>query len=203
MIDSGADADRRDSPSDHATVLFVCTANLCRSPYAALALGAALRERGIAGIATESAGIYAHEDSSMSTRMAVVLERHGVDGAVHRTRRLTPESVAAATVVLTAETAHRAPIARMMPGAMPRVFTLRQFARLVPTATSTQLPDDSSARRLEALVAACAAARGLRDPAGGSADDIEDPWGRSRLAYRRAARRIDAALTVVLDAVAI
>jgi protein-tyrosine phosphatase len=89
---------------DPAHVLCVCTANVCRSPAAALLLRAGLRARlgAAAGaeIVVASAGTWASPDRPVEPGTADALRRAGVppaDVAAARSTRLTPEAWPAPT----------------------------------------------------------------------------------------------------------
>jgi protein-tyrosine phosphatase len=83
-----------------------------------------------------------------------------------------------ADLVLTATREHRVAVVSLDPQALPRTFTLREFARLVRT-----LPADPAALPAN-VVSAVAAARGsARVPP--SEDDVADPYGGPLRSYRR------------------
>jgi protein-tyrosine phosphatase len=107
-----------------------------------------------------------------------------------------------ADLVLTATREHRGLIVAANPRVLARTLTLREFARLLGPVTSSdidqQVDSGDPVERIAAIVSAALANRGLvpvDDPAD---DDIADPYGRARSAYERAARQIDAALSVPL-----
>ena len=89
-----------------ATVLFVCTGNLCRSPTAEWFLADRLSAVGPPDVTVESAG-------TMGTVSKVPAEleqqgaRHsGLDLGAHLPRRVTPERVARASMVIGMERSH-------------------------------------------------------------------------------------------------
>lgn len=181
-------------------ILIVCSGNICRSPYAAYMLQARLTQSGITRISVDSAGTRAETGRAMAPRISGALARRAIETSGFRSKPLTSHLVERADLILTAETAHRANVVRLEPAALGRVFTLRQFARLMPHSTKI---DAASAlgRGLGPLVQACSAARGMGQPARGAEDDVEDPWGRSRLAYHRSMKAIDATIDVIAAAV--
>lgn len=181
-------------------ILVVCTGNICRSPYAAYILQSRLTQSGITGISVDSAGTGAETGSPMAPRISAALAHRGIETSGFRSKPLTGHLVERADLILTAETAHRAKVVRLEPSALGRVFTLRQFARLIPQ-SPVAAAAPTGARGLEPLVRACSAARGMGQPARGAEDDVEDPWGRSRLAYRRSMKAIDATIDVIARAV--
>jgi protein arginine phosphatase len=81
-------------------VLFVCTANMCRSPLAqAIATDLAAR-RGLHGLRFESAGRRAVDGAAATGDAVAVAREHGLDLAGHRSRPLTSELVARADAVV-------------------------------------------------------------------------------------------------------
>jgi len=108
-------------------VLFVCTANICRSAYAEVVA------RHLAGpdssFEFDSAGIFAAEGEPMDPPMAAEALLRGADPDSHRSKRLTLDLVDDANLILTAETVHRSRILEDRPLAMSKAFTLGQFAR--------------------------------------------------------------------------
>ncbi|HEX8510208.1 MAG TPA: adenylyl-sulfate kinase, partial [Propionibacteriaceae bacterium] len=108
------------------SVLFVCTANICRSPFMELLA------RHLAGpdslVEFFSAGIHGFVDRPMDDIMATTLLPRGIVGAgSFRSRPLTGELIERADLVLTAETAHRSFILDEHPASFRTVFTLGQF----------------------------------------------------------------------------
>jgi protein-tyrosine-phosphatase len=69
-------------------VLFVCTANICRSPMAA-AMFNALAEDGTLPFRAESAGTAALEGRPMAENSLAALEEVGIHPEAHRARRVS------------------------------------------------------------------------------------------------------------------
>lgn len=181
-------------PPAQARVLFVCTGNTCRSPYAEHMLREQLHRRGVDDIAIDSAGTAARSGGTAAPRILAALAERGIDAGVFRTKPVSPELVQAADLILTAETAHRAVVTRLDPRALGRVFTLRQFARLLPMAAPPSTPTVAD------LIFSCSQARGMGPLVGEDDDDLPDPWNRSRFVYRRAMRATDVALDRIVAA---
>jgi protein-tyrosine-phosphatase/predicted ATP-grasp superfamily ATP-dependent carboligase len=78
------------------SVLFVCTGNLCRSAFAEHAARALLPP----GLELSSAGIRAEEGRSSPAEMQRCAAEHGVELSAHRARRLRPEDLRAADLIL-------------------------------------------------------------------------------------------------------
>lgn len=179
-------------------ILIVCTANICRSPYAAYALQARLTRSGISGILVDSAGTAAQPPGrAMAPRISEALTRSNIEHDGFESKPLTRQLVERSTLILTAESAHRAAVVRLEPAALARVFTLRQFARLLQFTQKAEAPGPAEIHGLPALVSSCSAVRGVGQTARGADDDVDDPWGRSRGTYRRTMRTIDSAIETI------
>ena len=168
-------------------VMFVCTANIARSPYAEhrarqLVHGAAL--------AVASAGVPGIPGRGMDAEMAAHLQARGAGTDAHVSRVLTHDLLEETDLVLTFEFAHRLRIAEAWPEHATKVFSIRQQ----PDSVSRL---DSSARGLELLDQAY----GVRRPDGMNWD-VADPHRRGRAAARACASEIDAALDVIVPALA-
>jgi sulfate adenylyltransferase len=166
-------------------VLFVCTANICRSPFMELTA------RSIAGpdatVEFSSAGTHGSEGGLLYDEMSPHLA--DADAATaFRSRAFTAQLLEDADLVLTAEASHRAFILDDHPGAFRRVYTLGQFAEAVQ-AVDPQL----SGRDLLAEV-------GRRRVTARADLDVTDPYRRGPEAARAAADRITELLRVVVPA---
>jgi protein-tyrosine phosphatase len=174
-------------PAPTATVLCVCTANVCRSPAAALLLRAGLRERLGAepdevGIQVRSAGTWASLGRPVEPVTAAALRAHGVTAAELAGSCSVPlrrDAVAGADLVLAAAAEHVRGVWRLQLAARQRTFTLGELAWLAGSVAAELLPPDGPVARLRALVSAADAIREARRPAGGpyvtEAYDLPDP----------------------------
>ena len=113
------------------TILFVCSANLCRSVTAAeYARRAALDSPVSVEWRIETAGTDVHQGQRLPPMVESAMEDLGIP--VTGTPRLVDERAArSADLILTAERSHRAKVARWFPFAVRSTFTLLQFADLV------------------------------------------------------------------------
>ena len=169
-------------------VLFVCTANICRSPYLELtARRLAGRE---AAVRFSSAGTHGFVDGAMDDEMTRLLDGHETELGAFRSRPLTAELIDAADLVLTAEHVHRQFILDDHPVAFRKVFTLGQFAEVVRTA--------DAALGGHELIAYAGEHRGPADPA----LDVTDPYQRGPEAARACAARLDDLLATIVPALA-
>jgi sulfate adenylyltransferase len=176
-----------DAPTedDPIRVLFVCTANICRSPYLEL------RARQLLGpdarVEVSSAGTHGFDAEPASDTMDAEFARHGTDVSTFRSRPATGDLVDAADLVLTAESAHRTRLLEDRPAAFRKVFTLGQFA-----ASARAADPDLRGREL-------IAALGSRRVPASPDHDIADPYRRGAQAASRAAEQMEDLLAVVVD----
>lgn len=119
------------------SILVVCTANICRSPTAAIALRRGLRAAGITEqtVQVSSAGVFAMAGRPQcevaEARSRGALSALPADPAdAHASRPLVEEDLFEAGLILTADRGHRREVIARLPRARARVFTLRQGARL-------------------------------------------------------------------------
>jgi sulfate adenylyltransferase len=170
--------------TDPLNVLFVCTANICRSPFMEL-LSRSLSPE---GAAFSSAGTRGFTDAPVWEGMAPELAGRQIAHEGFRSRMLTGDHVEQADLVLTAETSHRRFILDDHPAAFRRVFTLGQFVEAIRA-------DDSGATGRE-LLTRLGERRGLADP-----DlDVPDPFRRAPEVAARCAATIEEMLRVALPA---
>jgi protein-tyrosine-phosphatase len=172
--------------SEPLRVLFVCTANISRSPFLELTARSLAGEG--ADVVFASAGTHGFDARAMDEAMVPLLPS-GAAGAEHASRRLTREIMAEADVVLTAESAHRTFILEEFPQHFRKVFTVGQFA-----ASVTDHPD----LRGRALVEAAAARRTASRPE----HDIADPYRRGDVAAATAADTMSRMLSVIVPRLA-
>src|SRR4051812_36140373 len=97
-----------DSPRARG-ILFVCTGNICRSPYAERRLRQLLPDT---GVPISSAGTGAVMGSGIESATSEALRRLGADVTGFAARAVTPQLVEGAELVLTLTRGHRADVAR-------------------------------------------------------------------------------------------
>lgn len=179
-----------------ASILVVCTGNICRSP-----LAAGLFQHLQAECTVSSAGTHAWEPLSPPAEILRQAQAWGFSLNQHRAQELTAEAIRSADLILTAERMHRAATVELEPSAIRKTFSIRQFARVssawataVENGTETSPELDS----LSALVSEIADYRALvLPPAHPSADDIADPYQRPQSSYDLSAEQIHDAITAV------
>ena len=179
-------------------MLYVCTGNVCRSPYAERRTRALLGSDA-EGLDVESAGTRALVDAPVDEHTARLLAEHRLTADGHRGRRLTAAMVDDAELVLTMTTEQRGAVLELVPSALRRTFTLTEAMTLAGMLDPADDPPDGTPEaRLAALVPRLASARGrLARPHPGF-PDVVDPIGRSLAVHRQAAAAIDRALEALL-----
>lgn len=157
-------------------IVFVCTANVCRSPWAE-ARAAQLLD----GYRVSSAGIRAPIGRPMDETMAATLP----DGATigHHAQRLTPSLAAEAGLLLTMDSGHRGFITEEFPAAIRRTFTLGQFVE-----TARRAPSGLGFDEFVTWVYR------NRVPSG-THSDVADPYKQGPVKARAAADQIEGLLT--------
>ncbi|WP_119068509.1 low molecular weight protein arginine phosphatase [Rubrobacter indicoceani] len=106
-------------------VLFVCRANICRSPMAESMFGVLARERGLS-LRVGSAGVEARPGFDMAPRTRTVLEELGFPAGEHRSRAVSGGLLKDYDLVLTMTRRHSEALLGLEPGA--EVMTLPEFA---------------------------------------------------------------------------
>ena len=111
------------------TILFVCTANICRSPMAAALVRDRIAKAGLdAEVQVLSAGVWAETGGRASSGATAVLRSRGIDLAPHRSQPLTPALLKEANIILVMEEAHRRSIFYMAPEVLAKVYLLAEMA---------------------------------------------------------------------------
>ena len=161
----------------HLALLYVCTANICRSAFAELLSRHLLGDN--REIEVASAGTRGFVDAPVDPPMAATLTRRGVSPEGFRSRRLSLAMVPAADLVLTVEAKHRQFILDERPELFRRVLTLGQAARMFEQAgPGLQGRTLAEVLRKEFVVP---------EPS----DDVADPYGKGDEAAEVAAQRIE------------
>jgi sulfate adenylyltransferase len=170
---------------DPIRVLFVCTANICRSPY--LELRARQLLGADSGVEVSSAGTRGFDAEPVSDTMEAEFARWDTDVTAFRSRMVTGHLIDEADLVLTAEARHRTRLLEERPAAFRKIFTLGQFAASARAA-------DRALRGRE-LIAALSHRRVPASPD----HDIDDPFQRGPEEAARAAGVMEDMLEVVVD----
>jgi low molecular weight protein-tyrosine phosphatase len=173
-------------------ILFVCTGNVCRSPFAAALtrhlLDDVMPQPDAARIVIASAGTRAPVGAAIHPATRAELAGWGVTGPAvdgHYACQVDAALLSVADLVLTAERHHRALVVQAHPEALRTTFCLREFHRLLSTVDHLA-PADPVAR-LHAAVAEVTARRGTIPPVPPDQDAVPDPYGGPAAAHRHSA----------------
>lgn len=158
-------------------ILFVCTANICRSPAAELLSRGRFGEQ---AMVFRSAG-FMESGRSCPKELVEVLGNLGIDAAGHVSYGLDTDTIAAADVLLTMEGSHVQKATALTSDAFPKTVPLKEAA-----AVMSSMPGPVSVEDLLGQVNVD------RDPRQylGSKWDVADPYGRRIKDYRRAVEEI-------------
>ena len=119
-------------------VLFVCTANICRSPMAA-AIFNALAEDKAMSVRAESAGVAALSGEPIAPNAEAALREIGIPCEDHRARQVDEALLGEADLVLTMGPRHTAELHRLS-GELPTgVHTLPEYVAGTPN--NEEIPD--------------------------------------------------------------
>ena len=137
-------------------ILTVCTGNICRSPLAEYALREAVAASDLAGqVEVASAGTTGWEGGNpIDPRAGALLREHGIDPSAHRARRMDPQELREADLVLALDHDHVGPIHDVL-GEERAATTLRMVRDFAPE------PVEDT---------------GIRDPWYGDESDFELAW---------------------------
>lgn len=180
-------------------LLTVCTGNICRSPYAQLALQHAMDSVRPGGFEVTSAGTQALIGNAVDAGSAGILTSRGIASDTFAARQISEQIMCDVDIALPLEVSHRKIVLSYSPRHLKRAYTLKEFARLLDAAGerepwTTRLAGLSTLEeRWTALPAHLARERGLnRVPDG--VDDIADPYRQPQEVFDRMAAEVDAAI---------
>ncbi len=169
------------------SLLFVCTGNICRSPFAER-YAALLAERADAvGWTFSSAGTGAVVGHPVEPSMAEELRDRGARDDGFAARQLDHAIVSSADWVVTLEDAHRRWVLHEFSDRIRSTVTLGRLAATLPTLEPGLRGEDALAQ--------VAATRLPADPA----HDVPDPYRMGRAAYATSAARLARHLDAIAE----
>jgi len=112
-----------------AHILFVCTGNICRSPFAHAFFAKLVNQRRLRGITVESAGLLALPGNSATHMAQRVAEEFGVDLSGHKAKSVSEDLVARSSLILVMEKSHQDTLLTDFPEAQGKTRLIRHFAR--------------------------------------------------------------------------
>ncbi len=108
-------------------VVFVCTANVCRSPMAEGLLNHHWKNPGGVRLVATSMGVQMLDGQPASDHAVAVCAENGVDISSHRSRALQPDELHRATVILAMEPYHQNHLRLLAPLIKEKVFLLAKW----------------------------------------------------------------------------
>jgi protein-tyrosine-phosphatase len=112
-----------------SSVLFVCTANICRSPMAAAIFKKILKEKGyVDEWIVESAGTWSLEDQPAAEKTQKVLRNRGIDISDHRSRGVNRQLLDSFDLILTMEEGQKEALRVEFPEFATKIFLLSEVA---------------------------------------------------------------------------
>lgn len=173
-----------------ASILVLCTGNVCRSPLAEGFLREALGARSAtSSIDVTSAGTMGWDGSGADPSSVDAGAERGIDITGHVARGCSTSDVRDADLIVGMAPEHVEEVLRDVPDAEHKAFTLKGFVRLLEA-----LPPAGTGDPGEVLVARVLDADALRRSGfeGNPGDEeIADPLGRPLDAYRTVAAELD------------
>ena len=109
-------------------ILFICTANICRSPVAEGLLRRRLAEEGLSDWTVSSAGTWAQLQRGAASTSIELLAERGIDIGDHRAREVTRQAVETADLILCMEAGHAEALRVEFPEAAERIYRLSEMA---------------------------------------------------------------------------
>ncbi|HNV92976.1 MAG: Sua5/YciO/YrdC/YwlC family protein [Candidatus Cloacimonetes bacterium] len=107
-------------------VMFVCTANICRSPMAEYLFRKMARENNIS-LATDSCGLLPGGQMISVNALQLLLERGILDAQQHISQQITPQLVSSSWLILTMEERQRDLLRTTYPNSESRIMTLNEI----------------------------------------------------------------------------
>ena len=108
-------------------ILFVCTANICRSPVATGVLRDRLQRKGMESWTVVSAGTWALHARPAASNSVLVLADQGIDISQHQARMVGKKLLAEADLVLCMEIGHVEALRAEFPQAAGKIYLLSEM----------------------------------------------------------------------------
>ncbi len=110
------------------SILFVCSANQCRSPMAEVLFRQLLEEKGEAGDwRVESAGVWAYQGAKATQNAQVVVAERGLNLEGHRSQPTDPALLKQFDIIIVMEEEHKVVLQERNPTLAERILTIREL----------------------------------------------------------------------------
>ena len=116
-----------------ANILFVCTGNTCRSPFAQAIFTKLARKRGLNCLSADSAGLTALPGDPATLLAQQVAAEHGADLAAHTAKPVSKELISGSDLIFVMEKSQEGAIIKNFPDSKGRVRLLRHYGRFGST----------------------------------------------------------------------
>jgi len=111
------------------SILFVCSANQCRSPMAQVLFEAFLKEKGVhEEWRVESAGIWAYDGARATSNAQVVMAERGLDLSQHLSQPADSTLLKQFDLTLVMEQRHKTVLQEQNPQLADRIYLMREIA---------------------------------------------------------------------------
>ena len=110
-------------------ILFVCTGNICRSPFAEGLFRRLELAEGLEGVSADSAGILALHGNSATYMAQQVAAEYQVDLSGHRAKSVSKNLVIGSDLILVMEKSQENALLSLFPEASGKTSLIRHFAR--------------------------------------------------------------------------
>lgn len=169
---------------------FVCTGNICRSPFCQAYLASKLTSPELFSV--DSSGMFVLEERPVAHAMRTLIKEFAnTNEFEHKSTQANSASLASKDLIVCLTRDHRSAVLEECPGAFARTFTLIEIGRLIASAQADgiDLPADGTAKeRLRKFVRQLGQRRSLVDKLEKpELEDIKDPYRLSDEIYREAA----------------
>lgn len=163
----------RPDPAAGASVVFVCTGNICRSVMAERVMRSRLAAEGIDGVVVDSGGISDEESGNpIDPRAVRVLTDAGYDTDDHAARQVTADWLAERGLVLAMTQRHREALERLVADLpaerRPEIRMFRSFDPAAAELTGTEL-------------------------------DVADPWYGDQAGFTTTLEQVEAAVPAIVE----
>jgi len=108
------------------TILFVCTANICRSPIAEKLFNHYVREAGLNYIG-DSCGLFPGGEPISAGSLQLLLEKGILEAQEHYSKQFTPDMISGSRLVLTMEERQRDFLRGNAPNSSAKILTLNEY----------------------------------------------------------------------------
>lgn len=181
--------------NDSFRILFVCTANLCRSPMAEYILRQRVESSGLPWI-VRSAGTHARPGNGMHPFAIQSLSRMGIETGDFVTTRVDEELLDTQDLILTMTSEQRSWVVNLVPRVTSCTYVLNSFAHLISAvpAAPRATPSDRGPELLQRAIRGRTAVQPLLGDR-----DIADPIGKSLRQFQSCARQLASVTDAFLE----